>query len=82
MYTGDGSSWTEARARVQDISCSPGEGCNITMQQPGFALVRGRAYGQGVTFPRATSNVFSLLGPDTPGAYYANKASRTLYVCP
>ena len=78
MYTGDGSSWTEARARVQDITCTSGGGCNITMQQPGFSLARGRAYGQGVTFPRAAANIFSLLGAGTRGAYYANKATRTL----
>jgi hypothetical protein len=39
MYTGDGSSWTEARVRVLDITSLPHGGCNITMQQPGkFSL--------------------------------------------
>jgi hypothetical protein len=35
MYTGDASSWTEARVRVLAITPIPHGGCNITMQQPG-----------------------------------------------
>jgi hypothetical protein len=49
------------------------------MPSSGFSLARNRGYGQGVTFPRAVANMFSLLGADTPGAHYFNARNRTMY---
>ena len=46
------------------------------MPSSGFSLARNRGYGQGVTFPRAVANMFSLLGAATPGF---NARNRTMY---
>lgn len=82
LYTGIGSSWTECRLRVESISMLPGGGANITMQQPGYALGRGRYDGQQLTFPASVSNVYALLSAETPGQYYMNSATRTAYYVP
>lgn len=82
VYTGVGSSWTEARLRVQSVAPLPGGGANVTMQQPGFSLGRNKPYNQGVTAPASIQNVFALLGPSTPGQYYLNSAAGVIYYVP
>ena len=81
-YTGSGSSWTECRVRVASIEALASGACNITMAQPGFALARGKPYGQGVQHPMSLQNLASLLGAATPGSSYANSRTRTLYYVP
>lgn len=80
LYTGVGSSWTECRVRVSTITSAGGS--NITMALPGFALATGRYYGQGVTKPASIANVYALLTASTPGQYYLNSATRTVYYVP
>ena len=82
LYTGSGSSWTEARVRVARIEALTSGACNITMEQPGYSLARNRFYGQGVQHPMSLQNFASLLSAATPGSCYANSRTRTLYYVP
>ena len=82
LYTGVGSSWTECRLRVASVAALPGGGTNITMAEPGFTLARNRYFGQGVDFPASIANLYALLGPSSPGQYYLNSVSRTIYYVP
>ena len=78
VYTGVGSSWTESRMRVASIAPLAGGLLNITMAQPAWSF-HTRAYGQALTFPASTANVHAGLAA-SPGAFYVNSATRTLYV--
>lgn len=87
VYTGVGSSWTECRLRVSTVvplTDSKGQvtGVNITMAEPGFTLGRNRFYGQEVTSPASISNVYGLLSKTTPGQYYFNSNTGTIYYVP
>lgn len=82
LYTGVGSTWTEARCRVATVEVLAGGGANLTMQQPCFDIARNRFYGQGVSTPASISNVYALLSSATPGQYYFNSAERTIYYVP
>ena len=81
LYTGDGSSWTECRVRVQSVSRTA-SGVSITMQEPGFSLARNKFYGQGVSTPVSVANIYSLLSSATPGQYYFNSRTRVIYYVP
>ena len=81
LFTGDGSSWTECRLRVAAIAPA-GAGSAVTMQQPGWTLGRNRFYGQAIKTPQSVANLYVLLSAATPGAYYLNSATRTLYYVP
>lgn len=82
LYTGVGSSWTEARVRVASVVAIPGGGSNITMAEPGFSIARNRFYGQGVSVPTAVTNVASLLSAATPGQGAISSAAGLLYYVP
>jgi len=75
VYTGVGSSWTECRLRVASVSSLPGGLLNITMAQPAWSFHK-RAYGQGLTYPAYTANVFAGL---QDGSFYVNSKTSTLY---
>lgn len=70
LYTSAAAQWQESRARVASWAIAPADGLtptrlNITMAQPGWALVRGKAYAE--TLPTAVLNVL------TPGALRAGQ---------
>lgn len=78
LYTGVGSSWTECRLRVASIAPLPGGLLNITMAQPAWSFHK-RSFGQALTYPASSANLYAGLRPGTPGSFYVNSASQTLY---
>jgi hypothetical protein len=58
IYTSAAAQWQESRARVQSWSLVNETWLNITMVQPGFSLVRGKAYAE--TLPTSLVNVLVL----------------------
>lgn len=56
LYTSAAAQWQESRARVNEMNLINSTALNITMLQPGWDLVRGKAYAE--KFPTAILNAF------------------------
>ena len=67
--------WTEMRCGVASIS-----GTTITMDQPCFNNVTLKQYGVNASVPTSVKNARELL--TSPGQWYLNRSSHTLYYKP
>ena len=78
LFTRIGSSWTEGRCTLADIT-DAGE---LLVKQPCFATQRNRSYGQAVTFPRSLENLAMPAHDMPPGSWYSDRAGRKLFFKP
>ena len=63
VYTGSGSSWTEARCGVADIEKRPSDGKTlITMKQPCYGHASTRVHNQGVKYLTPRHSLFCMYG--------------------
>lgn len=90
VYTGVGSSWTEARCRTDSVTSDGAGGTVIVMQQPCWA--NGRARGgsqnsyQAISWPATIENVAaglayggdSFLSPGTDTVYYVPRLGEDM----
>lgn len=79
IYTSAAAQWQESRARVQSWNLVNDSSLNITMLQPGFSLIRGKAYAE--TLPTSLVNVLVL---DTlqPGQGVISPSRNAIYYRP